>query len=298
MVVHRRFIVHEARRHLGDVFLALGRDGRDPVGGRRGPVGAHALQHRLNAGAHVADDGRDDLDIAVHFARLDVDLNELLRARRAPCLALAVREQPVQPRAQHDDDVGILENGRARRARGLRMQIGQKPLGHAHGQEGRAALFDESLDRVIGLRVGRALAENDQWALRALQHVERALDRGRGRNLRRRRVDDLDEGFGAGLGVHHLREQFRRQVEIDAAGTTRDGGANGARNADADVGGVQHAKGRLAQRLGDGELVHLLIVALLKIDDLAFRRAADENHREAVGRRVGERGQAVEEARR
>ena len=39
-------------------------------------------------------------------------------------------------------------------------------------------------------------------------------------------------------------------------------------------------------------------LALLKIDDLSFRRAADEDHREAVGRRVGERGQAVEEARR
>ncbi len=28
--------------------------------------------------------------------------------------------------------------------------------------------------------------------------------------------------------------------------------------------------GRLAERLGDGELVHLLVVALLQVDDLAL----------------------------
>ena len=50
--------------------------------------------------------------------------------------------------------------------------------------------------------------------------------------------------------------------------------------------------------LGDGELVHLLVVALLQIDDLALRGARDQDHRETVGRGVGERRQAVEEARR
>ena len=61
---------------------------------------------------------------------------------------------------------------------------------------------------------------------------------------------------------------------------------------------MQHAERRLAQRLGDGELVHLLVVALLQIDDLAFGRAADQDHRKAVRRRIGQRDQAVQEARR
>ena len=61
---------------------------------------------------------------------------------------------------------------------------------------------------------------------------------------------------------------------------------------------MQHAEGRLAQRLGDGELIHLLVVALLQIDDLALGRARDQDHREAVGRGVGERGQAIEKAGR
>ena len=61
---------------------------------------------------------------------------------------------------------------------------------------------------------------------------------------------------------------------------------------------MQHAERRLAQRLGNGELVHLLVVALLQVDDFAFRRTADQDHRKAVRRRIGERDQAVQEARR
>jgi hypothetical protein len=74
-------------------------------------------------------------------------------------------------------------------------------------------------------------------------------------------------------------------------------GADGARDADADVVGVQHAEGGLGERLGDGELVELLVVALLQVDDLALARAADQDHREAVDRGVRERVEAVQEAR-
>ena len=52
----------------------------------------------------------------------------------------------------------------------------------------------------------------------------------------------------------------------------------------------------LACGLAIGELVHLLVVALLQVDDLALARAADEDHRKAVGGGVGERRQAVEKA--
>ena len=58
------------------------------------------------------------------------------------------------------------------------------------------------------------------------------------------------------------------------------------------------AIGRLAERLGDRELIHLLVVALLEVDDLALRGARHQDHREAVGGRVRERGEAIEEARR
>ena len=218
--------------------------------------------------------------------------------RLAPVLALAVRQQPVEARADQHDDVGFLQHGRACRTRTLRMGVGQQALGHAHRQERNAALLDQSADIVIGLRIGRAFAENDQRTLGALEHVERALDRSRCGDLRRRRVDDLDERLLSSLRVHHLTEKLGRQIEIDAARTPRHGRADRARHADADVGGMQHAEGRLAERLGDGELVHLFVVALLQVDDFALGRARDQDHREAVGRGVGQRGQAVEKARR
>ncbi len=297
MIVHRRVVVHQPRRHLGDIVVALRLDGADPVGRRRGPGAAHGLEQRRDAGADVADQRSCDLDIGVHFPGLDVDLDEFLR-RFAPGLALAVRQQPVEARADQHHDVGILQHGRARRARALRMQVGQQALGHAHRQERRAALFDEVLDCVIGLRVGRALAEDDEGTFGVPEHVERALDRSRSRDLRRRRVDHLDQRLGAGRRVHHLPEKLRRQVEIDAARTAGDGGADRARETDADILGMQHAERRLAQRLGDRELIHLLIVALLQVDDLALGGAGDQDHRETIGGSVGERGQAVEEAGR
>src|SRR6266705_1579510 len=65
------------------------------------------------------------------------------------------------------------------------------------------------------------------------------------------------------------------------------GGADRARDAHADVLGVQHAEGGLGERLGDGQLVHLLVVTLLEIDDLALAGAAHEDHREAIDGGVG-----------
>ncbi len=150
-------------------------------------------------------------------------------------LPLPCDKQPVEPRADQHHDVGILQHRRARRARALRMRVGQKPLGHAHRQERRAALFDQSADRIVGLRIGGALAEDDQRALGAFEHIERALDGIGSRNLSRRRVDDLDQRLLAGLRVHHLAEQLGRQIEIDAARAPRNRGADRAGETDADV---------------------------------------------------------------
>ncbi len=178
------------------------------------------------------------------------------------------------------------------------MRVGEQALAHAHRQERNPALLDERADRVIGLRVGGTFAENDQRTLGVSQHFKRALDRGGSRNLGRRGVDDLDERLLARVRIHDLREEFRRQIEIDAARTAGHRRANRARDANADVGGMQHAESRLAERLGDRQLVHLFVVALLQVDDLALRRARDQDHREAVGRGVSKRRQTVEKTGR
>src|SRR5215472_14566863 len=106
------------------------------------------------------------------------------------------------------------------------MGVRQQALGHAHRQERNAGFFDERADLIVGLGIGGALAENDQWTLGVFEYVERALD-GRGcRDLRRRGINDLDQRFGAGFGIDYLSEQFRRKIEIDAAWTARNRGAD------------------------------------------------------------------------
>src|SRR3954462_10841951 len=204
VVVHRRGVLHQPRRHLGDVLFSFRFDGADPVSRRRRPFAVDAFEQSRYTGADVADHWSDDLDIAVHLLGLDVDLDELLRVRFAPGLAFAVRQQPVQARADQHHDVGVFQHRRTRRARTQRMRVGQQAFAHAHRQERNAAFFDQGEDRVIGLRVGRALAEDDQRTLGTFQDIERALDGGRRRNLSRRRVDDLDQRLCAGIRTHDL----------------------------------------------------------------------------------------------
>src|SRR2546430_10370372 len=127
VIVHRRCIVHQPRRHLGDVLVSLALDRAGPFGGRGGPVAAHVLEQRRYTGADVADHWGCDLDIGVHLLGLDVDLDELLRGL-APALAFAVRQQPVEARADQHHDVGVLQHRRARGAGALRMGVGQQAL--------------------------------------------------------------------------------------------------------------------------------------------------------------------------
>ena len=65
------------------------------------------------------------------------------------------------------------------------MRVRPEALGHAHRQERNAAFFDQGADLVIGLRVCRAFAENDQGALGAFQDIERTLDSSRSGKLGR-----------------------------------------------------------------------------------------------------------------
>src|SRR5438128_2489022 len=61
--IHRRRILHQPRRHLGDVFVLFRLDGADPVRRRGRPLAVHALEKSQHAGADIADQRRDDLDI-------------------------------------------------------------------------------------------------------------------------------------------------------------------------------------------------------------------------------------------
>src|SRR5262249_26348350 len=53
VIVHWRRILHQPRRHLGDVLFLPGIDGADPVCRRGRPAAAHALKKGRYAGAAV-----------------------------------------------------------------------------------------------------------------------------------------------------------------------------------------------------------------------------------------------------
>ena len=61
---------------------------------------------------------------------------------------------------------------------------------------------------------------------------------------------------------------------------------------------MQDAIGRLAERLGNRELIHLLVVALLQVNDFTFGGAGDQDHRKTVRGCMRERRQAIEESGR
>jgi hypothetical protein len=179
-------------------------------------------------------------------------------------------QQPVEAGADQHDDVGFLEDEGAGRGCRLGMGIGQQALRHAHGQIGNAGLLDQCTDIGVGLGVGGALTQDDQGFLGALQQSKRAIDGLERGDLARRRVDDLDQRPLTLGSIDRLAEQLGRQVEIDAAGTPGNRRPNRPCDANADVLGMQDAIGRLADAFGDGELIHLLVIALLQIDDLAL----------------------------
>ncbi|SPC23583.1 hypothetical protein CO2235_MP70243 [Cupriavidus oxalaticus] len=293
--VHRRGVPGPGQGlgHLRQVGVPAVSHRVQPVGARPGKVVADLVEDRRHARTDVTHDRRGDGDVAVHLGRRDVDLDELLRL--APGLALAVRQQPVQAGADQQHHVGFGQHIRACGGGRLRVRIGQQALGHRHRQVRNARLLDQRADIRFGACVRSTLAYQDQRALGALQQRDGTVDRVRSRQLARGRIHHLDQRLAALLGFHRLAQQLGRQVQVHTARAARHGGTDGTRDPDADVFGVQHAEGSLGVRTGDGQLVHLFVVTLLQIDDLALARAADQDHREAVGGRMRQRREPVQE---
>ena len=151
---------------------------------------------------------------------------------------------------------------------------------------------------VVGLGVRGALAEHHQRPFGAGEQLDGAVDGLGRRQLARRGVDEAAQRLRARLRVHDGAEHRGGDVEIHTAGAPGDRGAQRAGDAPADVLHAAHPVGGLAERLRGGELVHLLVVALLEVDQVPLAGAGDLDHGEAVGGGVRQGDQTVEEARR
>jgi hypothetical protein len=79
-------------------------------------------------GPHVADEADSSRDVAADLRAVDVDLDRLhvrREARREPEM-----HDPVEPRADQDDDVGLLQGGPTRRRDRERVLVVDDPLAH------------------------------------------------------------------------------------------------------------------------------------------------------------------------
>jgi hypothetical protein len=156
--------------------------------------------------------------------------------------------------------------------------VGQQAFGHRHRQERDAGFFDEGANVGVGLRIRRALAEDDERPLGFGQQVKGALDRLRSRRLPRCCVDHANKRSGCGLGIESGSQDVTWKIQVHAARASGHGGADGARQADADVFGPIDPVRCLCVRLGRVHLVELLILALLKVDGRPLARSADLDH--------------------
>jgi hypothetical protein len=127
--VHRHRIGHQLARHLFNVGSSLVAHRASPFVRRLFPA-IHALDHHRQHALDVADQRGIDGLVAIHFLRINVDLDELLRMRLTPLLALAVAEQPVEACANQHDAIALLQHQRAGSTSILRMVIGQQALCH------------------------------------------------------------------------------------------------------------------------------------------------------------------------
>ena len=200
----------------------------------------------------------------------------------------------VHARAEHDDEIGVLEGGRAHRHERQRMVVRHHAAPLRRRVEGDAGLLDELLHLGPGARPDHAAARDDH----------RLLGLGHGLDQRvdllgvaeRARVEDRPAAHGpvdlllGNLGV----EDVAGEIEIGGARLAAHGVLEGGVDLLGDALEIVDAVGPLDAAAHDRDLVDLLehLPAELHVG----ARAADGDHRTAVDQRVGEAGGEIDDA--
>ena len=232
VVAHRLAVVLEHRLDRG---LVLGRalaELDQPLVVRRQREGLR-VERLVQLRCHrprVADQADLGRHVRADLLRVEVDLehaNALLESGRQPEV-----EDPVEPGADQQDDVRVLQCEGAGRGDEVGIVVGDDALAHRRRQHGKVRALDEAAHLALGAGVGRALADDDQRVLRLAQDGDRALDvpgiGERGGRLRAagRELDVLLVDLGG--------QDVVRQVQVGGAGPAVD------RRADR----LLHVKGR------------------------------------------------------
>ena len=125
-------------------------------------------EHRLR----VAHDAQVRVPVVPYLGSLDVDLDDLGVRREAT----AVLHHPVQPRAHHQDDVGLPHGSAAGPLEGHHVVLRHQAPGHRRGVEGNLGRVDKPLQLRCSPGEENTAAGKDDRTLCAGEHLHGFAD--------------------------------------------------------------------------------------------------------------------------
>ena len=199
---------------------------------------------------------------------------------------------PVKPRADGENQVGILQRVGARRGDAQRMAVWNHALTHRRRKERHLRFFDETAHLVLGACPRGALADDRQRLARRFQGRQRRLYGCRihlrgGRRFHARRIGQI-------IFLHAAGNDVARQVEVHGAGPPGNRMAHRGGDVTRDQIDALRLPHPLAERLGEVHLRRRLKVA--HVVQGLVGGAADQQHGPAIGPCIAERGDGVRHA--
>ena len=202
-------------------------------------------------------------------------------------------QHPVQPRADQEDQVSVLQREGARGGGGLLVVIREHALRHRHREVGQAGALHEGTRLLLRAGVGDAFADDHQRLLGRLDRGERRFNVYRVR-LRASSIRNARRPL-YGVLVHLPGDDVAGKVEVDRTGDAMQRLLHGFRDVERDSLDRLHTFGILRVGAQRRELIGLLEESHAVA--CALVRAAEQQHRPAVGPRVRERADGVQHAR-
>jgi hypothetical protein len=200
----------------------------------------------------------------------------------------------VHARAEHDDEIGLLEGGRAHRQEGQRMIVRYHAAPLRGRIKGNAGLLDQLLHLGPGARPNYAAAGDDHRLLGFGERHDECVDL-LGITERTRMQDRPPTHGPVDLLLGHLGvENVAGKIEIGRSRLAAHGVLKCVVHLFGDAFQVQDAVGPLDAPFDDRNLVDLLEHLPTKLEDGA--RATDGHHWSAVDQRVGKAGCEIDDA--
>jgi hypothetical protein len=196
-------------------------------------------------------------------------------------------ENPVEPGAKEDDEVGFFESCRASCADVEVMRILNHTFSHGSGEERNPSRVNELTNLLLCSSIGAPLSNDHQRSFVLSQQLNSFINLSLLRSVERRsNKGKLVDGF-----VNSSAEDVTGKVEEDRAGSASDGGSDCLLDMVGDIPGIGDSDAVLDVGLDEVELVNLLEGLLGGLAEVVG--ATDEDHGPAVGPGIGDTADGV-----